>query len=132
MQIESDSANPFLNVTIRFTENLPTLNTTLTLNIHIIHDMLKRNYSETSAASTLCQERQDLFTGIDNLICDLKLSGYSERSTDSSFNSRGRSHRERQKNSLDSVSILYVKDISGKFRGVGSRYIRAAFKTKQS
>jgi hypothetical protein len=39
---------------------------------------------------------------------------------------------EIQKNSLGSVCILYVKDISGKFKRVGNRYIRAAFKTKHN
>jgi hypothetical protein len=79
-------------------------------------------------ASTICQ-KQDLFNAISSLRRDLQLSGYPQGFIDSVKSSS----LNKEKKPLGSVYIVYMKDVSEKFKRIGNRYnIRTVFKTKHT
>jgi hypothetical protein len=73
-------------------------------------------------ASTICQERPDLFDEISSLTRDLQLSGYPQDFTDSVFNSKGSRRLNKEQKPLTSVYIVYVKGVSEKLKRIGIRY----------
>jgi hypothetical protein len=86
-----------------------------------------------SRASTIHQERQDLFNEFGNLRHDLELNGYLQGFNDSVSNSKGISHLNKEEKPLGSVYISYVKSVTEKFKRVGNCYnIRMIFQTKHT
>jgi hypothetical protein len=84
-------------------------------------------------ASTMYQERQDLFNKISSLRRDLQLNGYPQGFIVSVINSKGSSHRNKAEKPLGSVYIPYVKGDSEKFKRIGNRYNNSKiFKTKHT
>jgi hypothetical protein len=137
MGIESDSVIPFLDVLIIRKEMTlatkvyrKTTHTGWHLIFRSIHLLHVKNHNR---ASTLCQERQDLFNEISSLRCDLQLTGYPQGFIGLGINSKGSSHRNKEQKPLGSVYIPYMKGVSEKFKCIGNRYnIRAILKTKHT
>jgi hypothetical protein len=70
-------------------------------------------------ASTICQERRDVFNEISSLRRDLQLNGYPQGFTDLIINSKCSRHPIKKEKSLDFVYISYVKGVSEKFKLIG-------------
>jgi hypothetical protein len=84
-------------------------------------------------ASTICQERQDLFNEVSILRSDLQLNGYPQGFIHSVTNSKGSSCPNKDEKPLGSVYIPHVKGVSEDFKRVRNRYnIRTIFKTKNT
>jgi hypothetical protein len=141
MEIESDSAIPFLEVLVVRKEMIlatevyrkPT-HTGRYLNFysnHLPHAKRGLIQSLRSRASTICQVRQDLFNEISSLRRFLQFNGYPQGFIDSVINSKGSSGPNKEVKPLGYVCIPYVKGVSEKFSCIGNRYnIRMIFKTK--
>jgi hypothetical protein len=143
METESDSAIPFLDALVMRQEKTlatkvyrkPT-HTGLYLIFTSNHPPhMKRGLIQSirNRASTIYQERQDLFNEIDSLRLDLQLKGYPQGFVDSATSSKGRSYLNKEQKPLGCVSIPYVKGVSEKFKRIGNRHsIRTIFKTKHT
>jgi hypothetical protein len=90
IEIESDSAIPFLDVLVIRKE------TTLTTKVYRIQSL----HNRTSPTS---QERKDLVNEISNPRCDLQLNSYPQGCIDSAINSKGSSRPNKEANSLAAV-----------------------------
>jgi hypothetical protein len=145
MEIESDCAIAFLDV-IFFRKG-----TKLATKVHRqpTHSGRYQNFKSNhpphvkigliqilhNRASTISQERQDLFNKISSLRRDLQLNSYPQGFIDSiiTHNSKGSSCPNTKEKPLGSVFISYVKGVSEKFKRIGNRYtIRMIFKTKDT
>jgi hypothetical protein len=142
MEIESDSAIAFLDVLVLRKEmslatkvyRKPT-HTGQYLNFNSNHPPhVKRGLIQSlhNRASTIRQERQDLFNEISSLGCDLQLNSYPQVFIDSVVNSNGSSQPKKVEKPQGSVYIPYVKDVSEKFKCIGNHNIRTIFKTKHT
>jgi hypothetical protein len=72
-------------------------------------------------ASTICQERQDLFKEISSLRRDFQLNGYPQSVIDSAIKSKSSSRLNKEEMPLGSVYIPYVKGVSEKFKRIWNR-----------
>jgi hypothetical protein len=142
MEIEPDSAIPFLNVLFIRKGTLATkvyrkpIHTGQYLNFksnhkpHVKRGLIQSLYNR---ASTTSKEGHNLFNEISNLRCDLQLNCYPQNFIDSVINSKGSSRLNKEEKPLGSVYIPYVKGFSEKFKRTGNRYnIRTIFKTKHT
>jgi hypothetical protein len=130
MEMESDSAIPFLDVLIiRKETTLATkvyrkpIHTGRYLNFKSNHPPhVKRGLIQSlhNRPSTICQERQDLPKEISSLRRDLQLNGYPQDFIDSIINSKGSSRLNKEQKPLSSVYIPYVKGVSrsSKIQGI--------------
>jgi hypothetical protein len=118
MKIDSDSAVLFLDVlVIRKGATLPTkvyrepTHTGLYLNFKTNHfPHVKRGSVQSlhNRASTICQERQDLFNEISSLRHGLQLNDYPQGFIDSVINAKGISHPNKEEKPLGPMYIPYV------------------------
>jgi hypothetical protein len=130
MEIESDSAIPFLDVlVIRKETTLATkfyrkpthtgwyLNFSSNHPPHIKRDIIQSLHKR---ASVICQEHQDLCDEIRGLKLDLQLNGYQRGFIDSVNNSKGSSRLNKEEKPLGCVYIPYVKGVSEKFKRIAN------------
>jgi hypothetical protein len=100
---------------------------------HPLHGKRGLIQSHHNRASTICQERQDLFNEISSLRSDLQLNSYPQGVIDSIIGSKDSSHSTKVEIPLGSVYISHVKSVSEKFKRIGNRCnIGMIFKTKHN
>jgi hypothetical protein len=143
VEIESDSAIAFLDILVIREE------TTLAAKVYRkpIHNCRYLSFNSNrpphvksgliqslhNRASTISQERQDLFNEISSLKRDLQLNGYTQGFTGSVINSKASCHLNKEQEPLGSVYVPYVKGVSEKFKLIGNPYnVRTIFKTEHT
>jgi hypothetical protein len=137
MEIESDSAIPFLDVlVIRKETTLATkvyrkpTQTGRYLNCssnHLPHQSVHKR------VPTICQECQDLCNEISSLRRDPQLNGNPRGFIGSVINPRGSRRPSKEDRPLGSVHMPYAKGVSEKFKRTGNRYNNLViFRTKQT